>query len=62
MKQILTSPIMVNLEIGLVIDILNIFNKASHGYMHEIVKNVEDRIKEAKQNAEKASTLQSCET
>lgn len=52
MKQILTSPIMVNLEIGLVVDILNIFNKASHGYVHEIVKNVENRILEAKQKAE----------
>ncbi len=43
---------MVNLEIGLVIDILNIFAKASHGFPHEIVKNVENRVIEAKQKAE----------
>jgi hypothetical protein len=56
MKQILANPLMVNLEIDLIVDILNILNKCVHGYPFEIIKQIEKRILEAKSNAESNNT------
>lgn len=52
MKEILTNPVFVQLELSVINNILKIINKATHGHSHEFVESVKNKIMSAKHNSE----------